>query len=143
MLDMGEPVNILQLACDLIHLSGLDVGRDIDITFTGLRPGEKLFEEMFTARELYTRTEHEKVLIAPNASHFVPSKLDDTVAALVASAHCSDDGAVLCQLRNLVPEYHSPSGQPAAERIAPASTAAEETPVLAGRLLRMEPAHGD
>jgi FlaA1/EpsC-like NDP-sugar epimerase len=50
-LDMGEPIRIVDLAKDLIHLSGLEVGEDIDIVYTGLRPGEKLFEEIFLASE--------------------------------------------------------------------------------------------
>src|SRR5205085_7885575 len=82
MLDMGEPVKIVDLARDLIELSGLEVGRDIDIVFSGLRPGEKLFEEMFTPGEHFEPTRHEKVLIARNASSFVPLFLDDALAAL-------------------------------------------------------------
>lgn len=60
MLDMGQPVKIVDLAKDLIRLSGYEVGKDIDISFTGLRPGEKLYEELFIPGEKYDRTEHEK-----------------------------------------------------------------------------------
>lgn len=65
-LDMGEPVRILDLAKDIIHLSGLEAGRDIEIVFTGLRPGEKLSEELFTAADDVVRTEHEKILRVRN-----------------------------------------------------------------------------
>jgi len=61
LLDMGEPVKIVDLAKDLVQLSGLEVGKDIDIVFTGLRPGEKLFEELYSSVEEFERTEHEKV----------------------------------------------------------------------------------
>ncbi len=76
-LDMGEPVKIVDLARDLIDLSGLEVGRDIEIKFIGLRPGDKLFEELFIPGEDYNRTTHEKIFIASNASQFVPEDLDD------------------------------------------------------------------
>ena len=76
LLDMGEPVKIVDLAHDLVELSGLEVGRDIDIVYTGLRPGEKLFEELFVTGEQYERTAHEKIFIAANASRIVPEGLD-------------------------------------------------------------------
>lgn len=63
-LDMGEPVKILDMACDLIELSGLMPYKDINITFTGLRPGEKMFEEILTAEEGTMSTKHEKIYIA-------------------------------------------------------------------------------
>jgi len=72
MLDMGEPVKIVDLARDLIVLSGLEVDRDIEIVYTGIRPGEKLYEELFVPGETYQPTHHEKILIARNASSFVP-----------------------------------------------------------------------
>jgi FlaA1/EpsC-like NDP-sugar epimerase len=66
-LDMGEPVTILSLARDLIQLSGLEPYTDIDIQFTGARPGEKLYEEMFFGTEEALPTEHPKVLCARKA----------------------------------------------------------------------------
>jgi len=65
-LDMGEPVKIADLAADLVRLSGLEVGKDIEIVFTGLRPGEKMFEELFLDGEEYDRTAHEKIFITRN-----------------------------------------------------------------------------
>ncbi|NLX90396.1 MAG: polysaccharide biosynthesis protein [Firmicutes bacterium] len=63
-LDMGEPVRIVDLARDMIMLSGLKPDQDIKIQFTGIRPGEKLFEELFTNRESFTRTSNERIFIA-------------------------------------------------------------------------------
>lgn len=63
-LDMGKPVKIVDMACDLVELSGLVPHRDISIKFTGLRPGEKLFEELLTAEEGTTSTKHEKIYVA-------------------------------------------------------------------------------
>jgi FlaA1/EpsC-like NDP-sugar epimerase len=63
-LDMGEPVKITYLAEQLIRLSGKEPGRDIQIVYTGLRPGEKLFEELFHELEPYEKTQHEKIFLA-------------------------------------------------------------------------------
>jgi FlaA1/EpsC-like NDP-sugar epimerase len=63
-LDMGSPVRIMDLAEDMIRLSGLQVGVDIDIAITGLRPGEKLYEELYTEGEAQAQTRHPKILIA-------------------------------------------------------------------------------
>lgn len=104
-LDMGEPVKIVDLARDLIELSGLRVGRDIDIVFTGMRPGEKLFEELFIPGEDYRRTRHEKIFLAANASRLLPPELDAWVDALVAAAVQEDKTAVYRNLQTLVPEF--------------------------------------
>jgi len=63
-LDMGEPVKITYLAEQLIRLSGKEPGKDIQIVYTGLRPGEKLFEELFHELEPYEQTKHEKIFLA-------------------------------------------------------------------------------
>ena len=116
-LDMGEPVKIVDLATDLIELSGLEVGRDIDIVYTGLRPGEKLSEELFVAGESYGRTLHEKIFTADNASSFVPDGLDATVDALALAALKNDRGQIIAGLSGLIPEYRpmfaTPGLQPA------------------------------
>ena len=102
---MGEPVKIVDLARDLIELSGLEVGRDVEIQFTGARPGEKLYEELFVEGEQYHRTHHEKIFIAGNASSFVPMDLDDSLGGLAASAARYDTEAIIRGLQNLIPEY--------------------------------------
>jgi FlaA1/EpsC-like NDP-sugar epimerase len=63
-LDMGEPLRILDLAHDLIRLSGLRVGEDIELQIVGLRPGEKLYEELYNHGELHQPTAHPKIMVA-------------------------------------------------------------------------------
>lgn len=104
-LDMGEPVKIVDLARDLIQLSGLEVGRDVEIQFTGMRPGEKLYEELFVSGEQYHRTYHDKIYIAGNASSFVPDDLNESLNGLEASAARNDTAAIIRGLKNLIPEY--------------------------------------
>ncbi len=66
-LDMGEPVRILDLANDMIRLSGLRVGEDIEVQVIGLRPGEKLYEELYDASECHQRTTHPKIMVAASS----------------------------------------------------------------------------
>ncbi|MDQ1300561.1 MAG: hypothetical protein QG637_479, partial [Chloroflexota bacterium] len=123
-LDMGEPVKIADLARDLIELSGLEVGRDVEIVFTGLRPGEKLFEELFIPGEVYARTAHQKIFMANNgtfshvtdgnaaldageglqiANHRV--QIVESVDALVAAAQRDDTEDVRRLIKELIPEF--------------------------------------
>jgi FlaA1/EpsC-like NDP-sugar epimerase/EAL domain-containing protein (putative c-di-GMP-specific phosphodiesterase class I) len=105
MLDMGQPVRIVDLAKDLIRLSGYELGKDIDIVFTGLRPGEKLFEELFIPGETYDKTEHEKILILGNASRIVRENIEQDIEALCQAAHRNDANLIVFLLEQLVPEY--------------------------------------
>ena len=107
---MGDPVKIVDPARDLIRLPGLEPDRDIEIVFNGLRPGEKLFEELFIPGERYERTRHEKIFIAANASSFVPADLDGAIAALVSVSRDGDREAILGSLGSLIPEFH-PAGK--------------------------------
>lgn len=103
-LDMGEPVRIVDLAQDLIRLSGLEEGKDIEIQFTGVRPGEKLYEELFFDRDNAERTEHHKVLRAKHSA--LPAGFGEAVDSLLAEA--ADGKAphdLLETLRLLVPDY--------------------------------------
>jgi FlaA1/EpsC-like NDP-sugar epimerase len=76
-LDMGDPVRILDLAHDLIRLSGLRVGVDVEIKVTGLRPGEKLYEELYNAAETHSRTTHSKIMVADSARRHVLQVIRD------------------------------------------------------------------
>jgi FlaA1/EpsC-like NDP-sugar epimerase len=80
-LDMGKPVKIVDMARDLIELSGLEPGKDIEIKFSGLRPGEKLFEELLTAEEGTASTRHEKIYRA-NLYEIDEAKLQAVLLAL-------------------------------------------------------------
>lgn len=104
-LDMGKPVKILDLARDLIELSGLVVGQDIDIVITGPRPGEKLYEELFILGEGYVGTRHEKIFVAENASNLVPANLDCDLTALLTAAQTNNPQTIRQCLKQLVPEY--------------------------------------
>lgn len=104
-LNMGEPVKIVDLARDLIELSGLEVGRDIDITFTGMRPGEKLFEELFIPGETYVPTAHDKIFVAQNASTLVPQNLAEAIDDLSYGVWDCGADEVVARLQKLIPEY--------------------------------------
>jgi FlaA1/EpsC-like NDP-sugar epimerase len=67
-LDMGEPVKIVDLAKDMIRLMGLNAGEDIDIVYTGLRPGEKIHEELVSHSEEIEKTLHEKIMLVKTSS---------------------------------------------------------------------------
>jgi FlaA1/EpsC-like NDP-sugar epimerase len=103
--DMGEPVRILDLAHDLIRLSGYEPDEEIEIVFTGLRPGEKLFEELFLPDEHDEPTAHEKIFIAASATGIVGIDLDERVAYLLDVARTGSSAMIQAALRLLVPEY--------------------------------------
>lgn len=103
-LDMGEPVRILDLAEDLIRLSGLEVGRDIEIKFTGVRPGEKLYEELLTASEGITATRNSKIFIA-KAEEVNELKLMEQLEQLVAAAHTANPNSITKHFKEIEPSY--------------------------------------
>jgi FlaA1/EpsC-like NDP-sugar epimerase/EAL domain-containing protein (putative c-di-GMP-specific phosphodiesterase class I) len=105
MLNMGQPVKIVDLAKDLIRLSGYELGKDIEIIFTGLRAGEKLHEELFLPGEEYEPTQHQKLLVVKNASQIIPENLELTVAKLCRAAANNDTNLILFLLEQLVSGY--------------------------------------
>lgn len=108
-LDMGEPVKIVDLARDMIRLAGLREGEDIEIAFTGLRPGEKLYEELFLDDEHYQRTLHEKVFVSRNGKA-TDAGLEATVSRLLQAARTGDVVALYGLMRHLVPECEESLG---------------------------------
>lgn len=104
-LDMGEPVKIMDLAKDIIKLAGLEEGVDIDIKITGLRPGEKMFEELFGDGEEYLRTSHAKILYAKNSSEFIPGNLAEKVTHLIENSNNFNKKQIIEQFCEIAPEF--------------------------------------
>jgi FlaA1/EpsC-like NDP-sugar epimerase len=102
-LDMGEPVKIVDLARDMILLSGLKPHEDIDIVFSGIRPGEKLFEEMATDEENVVRTPKPKILIGKIAA-YPPGVVDAALITLERLAESGDQESIRRFLEELLPE---------------------------------------
>ncbi|MDB4888789.1 MAG: polysaccharide biosynthesis protein CapD [Gemmatimonadetes bacterium] len=103
-LDMGEPVRVFDLATDLIRLSGLEPHHDIEVRFTGTRPGEKLFEELFFTSAEVSPTIHSKILRAHDAEASSHSVAD--IESLIQAARENQSAGKLRRLIfNLVPEY--------------------------------------
>ena len=103
-LDMGEPVRIGYLAEQMIRLAGKVPGREIEISYTGLRPGEKLFEELFHEHESYEGTSHRKIFLATPRTMPWQELLAVLKRASQASLRYDEDELLRC-LRELVPEF--------------------------------------
>jgi FlaA1/EpsC-like NDP-sugar epimerase len=101
-LDMGEPVKIVDLAREMIRLAGMVEGKDINIVFSGLRPGEKLYEELFSDKEAYEFTHHGKIRKA------LFRQLDESFHANLnnlLTLESSEADTVVCLIKELVPEF--------------------------------------
>lgn len=110
-LEMGTPVKIDAMARDLIRLSGKEPDRDIKIVYTGLRPGEKLYEELITHGEGIAPTTHEKIMVLRRSEMTNGSHRDQIVSVLnelTADANAFDAPRIRATLNRLIPEY-SPS----------------------------------
>ncbi len=106
MLDMGEPVKIVDLARNMIRLAGLRPDEDIKITFTGMRPGEKLFEELFHGHEQPAPSGHEGLLMVTPRT----AELEAMAAAMNRLAAATDDDAAMRVVEALVPEFLPSAG---------------------------------
>jgi FlaA1/EpsC-like NDP-sugar epimerase len=103
-LDMGEPVRVFDLALDLIRLFGLEPGVDIEVNFTGVRPGEKLFEELFFKGAQMVPTDHPKILRARDAATSEHTRGD--IAELIRAARDNRSaGEIRRLIARVVPEY--------------------------------------
>jgi len=106
LLDMGKPVRISDLAKQMIRLSGLEPGRDIEITYTGLRPGEKLYEELLANDETTLKTIHPKVHIAKSRNQ--EQGIFDSILELQVMDSESSLEKYKVAIKKIVPEYTTP-----------------------------------
>jgi FlaA1/EpsC-like NDP-sugar epimerase len=104
-LDMGEQVKIYDVACELIRLSGLEPHKDISIVFTGIRPGEKLFEEVLTAEEGVEPTTHPKIFRARIGKPPPDGVLNEKIERLSGFAKVPDTLSIIRTLREIIPHY--------------------------------------
>lgn len=108
--DMGKPVKIYDLACRMITLAGLRLGEDIEIVETGLRPGEKLYEELLNDKECTIATHHKKIMIAKVQTY----DYENVVESLERLYKLAQDGDVhdlVMEMKHIVPEFHSQNSQ--------------------------------
>ena len=98
-LDMGEPVKIIDLAKNMIKLSGLELGKDINIEITGLRPGEKLYEELLLKTANATKTQNDKIYVEKTAHPFDLEQINQIIDKLVSLGH--DNKGILNYLKEL------------------------------------------
>lgn len=112
MLNMGDPVRIDDLARDLVRLSGLEPGEDIDIAYTGLRPGEKLSEELWEEGVEYQSTEHPEISSVVEPKRLSGKKLEDAVKKLEALASQGEREKILKELAEILPNSELGSQAP-------------------------------
>lgn len=115
-LDMGEPVKIVDLAKDMIRLSGLCEGHDIEIEFSGLRPGEKLYEELYSNNEEHRTTEHKKIMVADSEPRNLLEVLSD-IGHLVEIANEPNE-QIRAALAEVIPIQAAPESLPAIVKFA-------------------------
>ncbi|MDP3096549.1 MAG: nucleoside-diphosphate sugar epimerase/dehydratase [Syntrophales bacterium] len=112
-LDMGEPVRLMEFAEELIRLHGLEPYKDIDVRVTGLRPGEKLFEEILTAEEGTDASRHEKIFIARNSTGYSREETENMIAefaAAISRSSIQDEREIKDLLKKYVKYYEEGSG---------------------------------
>ena len=104
--DMGKSVRIADLAKRMISLSGLTLGKDIQVRFTGLRPGEKLFEELLNSKENTIPTHHPRILIA-KVREYDPEEVSLQIDELIRLAVSGNEKEVVQKMKTIVPEFIS------------------------------------
>jgi FlaA1/EpsC-like NDP-sugar epimerase len=117
-LDMGEPIKISYLAEQMVRLAGKVPGTDVDITYTGLRPGEKLFEELFHPSEALAQTPHEKLLLA-RFRDVEWESFETGVEKVEEACGAYDEPSLRTLVSMLVPEYHQYVKEPQQSNIIP------------------------
>ena len=117
-LDMGAPIKIKDMAYDLIRLSGFEPEKEIPVIYTGLRPGEKMYEELVTHGEKVDKTIHPKIMIMKDGnSHNSWHKLKSEIEKLVAISRTFKSDAIKQKLQQLIPEYEPQGYYPPIEDI--------------------------
>lgn len=104
--DMGKSVKIVDLARKMVQLSGLELGKDIQLVFTGLRPGEKLYEELLATEENTIPTHHEKIMIA-KVKQYDFDEVRYHIRELISLFDAQDNNAIVTKMKEMVPEYIS------------------------------------
>ena len=145
-LDMGEPVKIVDLAREMITLSGLRPGEDIEIVFTGVRPGEKLYEELSVKGEDISPTKHEKIYVWRNRKEDWP-RVCRMIDTMVADADQVSLHELRQRLAEVVPEYNPENGttdaakaRPSAEHSSPSARVSHSSPLPADLPIGESPA---
>jgi FlaA1/EpsC-like NDP-sugar epimerase len=115
-LDMGEPVKILDLAADLIRLHGLEPDKDIKIEITGIRPGEKLYEELFNANESMTTTYHDRIFVSENGHQSI--NVLELVDKLIVYNAFLDSADAIDIIRKFLPQFRAEDNIKAKQEIA-------------------------
>jgi len=108
--DMGKSVKIQDLAKKMIQLSGLELGKDIEITYTSLRPGEKLYEELLTNEENSIPTHHPRILAAKVKDNDY-DVIHEQVNALIALFGAQENDAIVGKMKDMVPEFKSAASE--------------------------------
>ena len=103
---MGKPVRIQDMANDLIRLSGFEPEKDIPIIFTGLRPGEKLYEELVSKEEKAQSTDHKKIMVLNNGTNNMPWEvMKREIQILIDISLQFDTDAIKRKLQHMIPDY--------------------------------------
>ena len=107
--DMGEPVKIVDLARNMIRLAGYTPDVDMKIQFIGERPGEKLYEEVFSDKEEMKETHHEKIMISKESQHDI-TEAENIIAKLKSLENFYDPELFRVMIKDLLPEFQSVAG---------------------------------
>jgi len=105
--DMGQPVKIVDLAHKMIKLAGLTPGKDIQVEYTGLRPGEKLYEELLNKNEEVIPTHHKKIMISRVNSTSIKNSINNNIDNLIELASQNKNIPVVKQMKRIVREFIS------------------------------------
>jgi len=117
--DMGQSVKIADLAKKMIKLSGMELGKDISIVFTGLRPGEKLYEELLADKENTVPTHHPKIMIA-KVRKYEHEEVDREITELLGLFDEQNNQQIVLKMKSMVPEFVSNNSEfEALDKLAP------------------------